>query len=242
MSPPTAPPDVQRMDICGMQLFINTLSGNTIVIDVAPSETIADVKNKIMAKEGIQSDQQRLIYAGKQLEDQRTISDYSILTGSTIHLILRLRGGHCQVPCGIFDDPKLVADMREAAATIRKAVQQISLLALEVSSSPLAFNQMTRWVMTKEDHAQKIIDLVSNYCLCQRVKPPGVPGSPFESSKEYVEALRAHHSVMIAAMKVKQEVSDEQCDNLDHALGDFEKMYTPLDEEGSAASGAAPVL
>jgi len=61
---------------------------------------------------------------------------------------------------------------------------------------------MTRWVNTKEEHASKIITTISEYCLCQRVKPVGAPGSPFEKEEDFMAALKSHHSVMVAAMKV----------------------------------------
>jgi nickel superoxide dismutase len=102
---------------------------------------------------------------------------------------------HCQIPCGIYNDYARVQSMLEDAATIEKSIKLIT--ELSGKSDAQSQNQLVRWVLNKEKHAQNIITTICDYFLTQRVKP---------NQKDYSERLMRHHSVIVAAMKAKQNV------------------------------------
>jgi len=110
---------------------------------------------------------------------------------------------HCQLPCGIYDDHARVQSMLEDAATVAKAVILINELAGK--TDPQSQNQIVRWVMNKEKHAQYVIDIISDYFLTQRVKP---------DQADYSDRLIKHHAVILAAMKAKQNADSEHAEAL----------------------------
>ncbi len=121
---------------------------------------------------------------------------------------------HCQIPCGIYSDNVRVVMMLEDVETLEKSVAMLNELAPkdDVQSK----SQFARWVTNKEEHAQKIIETISNYYLTQRVKP---------SQEDYVERLKAHHAVIINAMKVKQNTDAKFVATLKESVTALLKYY-----------------
>ena len=121
---------------------------------------------------------------------------------------------HCQIPCGIYDDHARVNAMLEDATTVEKSAKLITELSSK--SDAQSKNQLVRWVMNKEKHAQNIISTISDYFLTQRVNP---------NQKDYVERLIKHHAVIIAAMKAKQNVDMKYAKKLKKCVKDLLSYY-----------------
>ncbi|MDF1738288.1 MAG: superoxide dismutase [Ni] [Verrucomicrobiales bacterium] len=121
---------------------------------------------------------------------------------------------HCQVPCGIFADQLRFEAMLEDQTTIAKANGQMAELLKE--STPLAANQATRWILTKEDHCSKIMETVAEYFMAQRIKP---------DAENYEKTLVAAHNVMRAAMKAKQDPSAEVAEALKTSILELYESY-----------------
>jgi nickel superoxide dismutase len=142
---------------------------------------------------------QRMILAGLSLAGLIAVTALTVIVADTPRA-----QAHCQVPCGIYDDPARIAHLREDAQTIEKASKLIQELAGK--HDPIAFNQAARWVRTKEDHASHIIEVVAQYFLTQKVKPVAKGSAGYDA---YLAKLADHHAVMSAAMKCKQNVGHQ---------------------------------
>ncbi|NNE10073.1 MAG: superoxide dismutase [Gemmatimonadetes bacterium] len=129
--------------------------------------------------------------------------------------------GHCQVPCGIYDDTARIDRMLEDTDTIEKSILAIIELA-DTRTDAKAMNQMVRWVTTKEDHASDIISIISEYFLAQKVKPVAAGA---EGRETYLAKLADHHAVMSAAMKTKQDANAETARTLRAAIETLKKHY-----------------
>ena len=122
--------------------------------------------------------------------------------------------GHCQVPCGIYTDQLRFEQMLEDQSTIEKAAKLIN--ELSAKKDALSHNQLSRWVATKEAHANAIQKTVTEYFLIQRIK---------SSAKNYEAQLISAHSVLVAAMKCKQTLDPISSKNLKDAILQLHKDY-----------------
>ena len=130
-----------------------------------------------------------------------------VISGMMLLLLPQPSQSHCQIPCGIYDDHARVRAMVEDAVTVEKSARLMAELSGKTDAQ--SQNQLVRWVMNKETHAQRIIAAVSDYFLTQRVKP---------SQKDYLERLAKHHAVIIAAMEAKQHAAVEYAQALKSAI------------------------
>ena len=141
----------------------------------------------------------------------KTILVATVIVYTTLPVTLN---AHCQVPCGIYNDSARLQSMLEDAATVEKAARLINELAPKKDAQ--SQNQLVRWVNTKEQHAQSIIETISNYYLTQRVKT---------SQSDYSTRLEMHHAVIVAAMKTKQNVDKKTMENLSTSIKALSGYY-----------------
>lgn len=132
-----------------------------------------------------------------------------------VFLAPALAAAHCEIPCGIYDDAMRIQMILENATTIEKAMQQIKALE-KAEATPENSNQLVRWIVNKEDHANQLQEIVTQYFMTQRIAP---------ETKDYEKKLSLLHEMLIAAMKSKQTVDPAHVKKLRDLVAEFEKLY-----------------
>ncbi len=120
---------------------------------------------------------------------------------------------HCEIPCGIYDDEARVEMILEHATTIEKSMREIKTLE---NADPGNANQLIRWVMNKEDHANQLQEIVSQYFMTQRVKP---------GDENYEKKITVLHQLLISAMQCKQTTDEAHVAKVRELAGEFRELY-----------------
>lgn len=127
---------------------------------------------------------------------------------------------HCQIPCGIYNDTVRFTLMREHVATIEKSMQQINQIEQSPDKAP---NQLVRWVINKENHADELAEIITYYFMTQRIKPADAEDPA--AFKTYQSRIITLHKMLIATMKSKQSTQHSYCDELNKLITEFETEY-----------------
>ncbi len=136
-----------------------------------------------------------------------------LLAGISLFIFSTTASGHCEIPCGIYDDQLRHDLIFEHTQTIEKSINKITELG---KGEAVNYNQLVRWISTKEHHAGEIQHIVSQYFMTQRIKP---------TDDKYVEKLKALHSMLITAMKCKQTTDLRHVEVLRSLLKEFWTLY-----------------
>lgn len=120
---------------------------------------------------------------------------------------------HCEIPCGIYDDEARIKMLYEHVSTIEKSMNQITMLEQKEHHNP---NQLVRWVINKEEHANELQEIVTQYFMTQRIKP---------ETENYEKKLKLLHGMLLYAMKCKQTVDLKNADLLKKLIFDFNALY-----------------
>ncbi len=133
---------------------------------------------------------------------------------------------HCQVPCGIYGDSLRFLTLDEHVATLDKSVKMISELAGKGGAADV--NQMVRWVENKEQYADEVAAIATDYFLKQRIKAP--TGADAAARERYLRQLEILHQILVSSMKIKQTVDPAEVSRLGALVGDLAAAYLPEQE------------
>ncbi|MEM7383927.1 MAG: superoxide dismutase [Ni] [Verrucomicrobiota bacterium] len=134
---------------------------------------------------------------------------------------LQNSSAHCQVPCGIYDDPARITALLEHVTTIEKSMKQIIELSAEPKKNA---NQLVRWTNAKEHHSDDLSKIVTYYFMTQRIKPPK-EASDKAAAEKYTKELTLLHHMLVHAMKCKQTTDVAHCEKLRGLITTFKTSY-----------------
>lgn len=134
---------------------------------------------------------------------------------------------HCQIPCGIYDDSRIILEIEQHIQTIEKAINKIEAISNSKKTSPQDNNQLIRWINTKEEHAQFIQTTMSEYFLAQRIKPKEIHEKGYD---KYIELTTLCQKIIFTAMKTKQSVDLKYIEKLNRLVNLIINTY--FDEHG----------
>ena len=154
------------------------------------------------------------------MKHRKTLLSLIALAGLLAGAAAYRLSAHCQVPCGIYDDPARFAMLEEHVTTIEKSMKRIQALSKEGEKN---WNQLVRWINTKDDHADEFSHIVTHYFLAQRIKP--VDASRKEDYAKYVRELTELHGMVVYAMKAKQTVDLSNVEKLRDLVQRFRASY-----------------
>jgi nickel superoxide dismutase len=141
---------------------------------------------------------------------------------------------HCEIPCGIYDDPMRLDMMAEHIMTLEKSMKQISMLS---EAGDKNYNQLVRWISNKEHHADAFTEIVTQYFMTQRIKPTAQGNTP--DYQEYVHKLTLLHQMMVTSMKCKQTTDLENITQLRSLLSEYRLAYLGPEAAHAHAEGDA---
>jgi len=127
---------------------------------------------------------------------------------------------HCEIPCGIYDDAMRYDMLEEHIGTIEKSMDMINKLSAEGEKN---YNQIVRWVVNKENHAEQFMEIVQQYFLNQRIKP--ADESDTEKYDDYISQLKLMHGMLVSAMKCKQTTDKAHTAELSDLVEKSRQLY-----------------
>ncbi len=142
-----------------------------------------------------------------------------ILFVTCLALSFSVLNAHCEIPCGIYGDSMRVALIREHVETIEKSMTMIEAISKDKKPD---YNQLVRWVTNKEEHAEKIQEIVTQYFLFQRVIPVASGDAAYAG---YTAKLELLHKMAVSAMKCKQTTDKTHSQKILYYLSEFEELY-----------------